>query len=828
MNAASIRPLVRVAWRNITRHRGRSLLVVALVALPVAAMVAGIAILRTTQPSQDRQDTAQFGRADLVAQGVSEAELLPWLPEGATVEPTYWSDGQLYVAGARPGVTIRGIDLDGLGSGMLTLIGGTTPKAPNEVAISAEVGRIANVAIGGQISIDDAAPVTVVGMVENGLQLNERVVVFDPRAVPFGDPAFATWLVGLPAGADADAIVAATYGQNSEGQQISLQSRTSGGLQSIGGDSSPAIILLGTLALVEAALVASAAFAVSIRRRQRELGLLASSGATPRQLAGTVLAEAMILGLLACLAGVLTGLAIAYGLSPFLDTLTQHRNPPIIIDVGGLLGPALIGFVAALIAAIAPSRTVARLPVLLSLSGRRPSQVPARRTLRIGLLVIALSVGLALLGANLQVEGLSGIRELLVVAGAVLGTLGFGACAPWFLERMDRVAVHLPLASRIAFRDTARARSRNSPIVTAVLASLAATITLGTFLVSRDAANAVGWRPYLHEDQLVVRGAGANVVGRELAAGPGAVGGAATSWLAAPEPEYFGLELPEARDATGGLIRWGNDHTIVPTADAIMVATPELLAMANAEGAAADVAAGRIVVLWPDPMTMHTVDVVFSNIDHDGDAVRRISYPATVVTTGIGAGVLPGALVSESVARELGLTETDAQQFVVRLDHEVTQADVDAAAAVAGRALDTFVDASLGPQRPDESFRLLLVVLALLFAVSVTGVALALGEAESRPEQRSLLALGADPRLRRRIVAARAAVLALLAGVLAVPAGLLPAWSLLASLRQPFAVPVLEIGAAVAALPLIAVMGAWLLSKPIPDWSAFRNVTAGQ
>lgn len=828
MNPSAVRALARLAWRNITRHRGRSLLVVALVALPVAAMVAGIAVLRTTQPSQDEEDAAQFGRADLLAQGLSEQALRQWLPDGVTIEPTYWSDGQLLLAGARPGVTVRGVDLDGLGSGMLTLLEGRTPKAASEVAISAEVGRIANVAIGGQISIDDAPPATVVGLVENRLRLNERIVVFDPRAVPFGDPAFATWLIGLPPGVDPDTVVGSTYDPSTGAQSVSLQSRTSGRLQRIGGDSSPTIILLGTLALVEAALVASAAFAVSIRRRQRELGLLAASGATPRQLAGTVLAEAIILGLLACLAGVVAGLAIADGLSPFLDTLTQHRNPPIIVDLGGLIGPAAIGFAAALIAAIAPSRTVARLPVLLSLSGRRPSQVPARRTLRIGLFVIALSLVLALVGANVRIAEVSGIRELLVVTGAVLGTLGFGACAPWFLERLDALAVHMPLAGRLAFRDTARARSRNSPIVTAVLASVAATITLGTAFASRDAANAGDWQPYLHEDQLVVRGAGAERVGRELAAGPGAVGGSPTFYAAAPEPEYFNLEIPGARDPAGAPIRWGEARDVVPTVDTVMVATPELLSMANAQGAAADLAAGKIVVLWPDAMAAAEVDVVFSNIGGDGDVVRRIRYPATVISTGVAAGVLPGALISESVANGLGLTNIDAQAFIVRLDHKVTQADVDAAAAVAGRALDTFVDASLGPQRQDQSFRLMLVALALLFAVSVTGVALALGEAESRPEQRSLLALGADPRLRRHIVAARAAVLALLAGALAVPAGLLPAWSLLASLRQPFAVPVIEIVGALVALPVVAVLGAWLLSKPIPDWSAFRNVTTGQ
>ena len=828
MSTSSIRALARVAWRNITRHRGRSLLVVALVALPVAAMVAGIAILRTTQPSQAREDAARFGRADLLAGGVSEGKLRLFLPEGSTIEPTFWSDGQVLIAGARPSVTIRGIDLDGLGQSMLTLVGGRTPKGAHEAAISAEVARIADVTIGGQLTIDNEAPVTVVGLVENGLGLSERIVLLDPRAVQRGDPEFATWLVGVPPGADPDVIVAATHDPTTKVKQIALESRRSGGLGNVGGDTSPMILVLGTLALVEAALVASAAFAVSIRRRQRELGLLAASGATPRQLAGTVLAEAMILGTIACAVGVVAGLVVSFGISPFLDGLTQRRNPSIIVDIAGLIGPAVIGFAAAVIAAIVPARTAARVPVLLSLSGRRPPEVPARRTLRIGLVVVGISIGLTLLGANLRIDGISGVRELLVVAGAVLGTLGFGASAPWLLERLDGLAVRMPLASRIAFRDTARARSRNSPIVTAVLASLAATITLGTAFASSDAKNAKDWRPYLHADQLVVRGAGAERVGRELAAGPGGVGGSATSYLQAAAPEFFSIEVPGARDAAGKLVRWGNDHTIVPQVDNLMVATPELLAIANADDAAAPLVAGKVVVLWPEPMTTDGVDFVFSNNGGDGAAERRVHYPATVITTGVSAGVLPGALVSETVATQLGLEQIDAQQFIVRLDHTVTQADVDAAAAAAGRTLDTFVDASVGPQRADASFRILLIVLALLFAVSVTGVAIALGEAESRPEQRTLLALGADPGLRRRLVASRAATLALLAGILAVPAGLLPAWGLLASLRQPVAVPVLEIAAAVLALPIIAVVGSWVLSRPIPDWNAFRNVTTGQ
>jgi hypothetical protein len=39
-------------------------------------------------------------------------------------------------------------------------------------------------------------------------------------------------------------------------------------------------------------------------------------------------------------------------------------------------------------------------------------------------------------------------------------------------------------------------------------------------------------------------------------------------------------------------------------------------------------------------------------------------------------------------------------------------------------------------------------------------------------------------------------------------------------------VPVPEVIAAVALLPVLAIAATWLLSRPIPDWSAFRGSTS--
>ena len=833
---SAIRALARVGRRNIARHRGRSALITLLVLLPVAAMVAGISILQTMRPTPEEHVVARMGRADLMGQAPSEAELRRYLPEGSTVEALLHIEARLLVAGSRPGVGLRAMKLDGLAQGMLTLTAGRAPQGPTEAAISQPVAELAGVGIGGTVTLVTGQALTVVGMVENPFYLGERAVVVDPAASNV-EADYTEWLIDVPDGVDPDGVVAASFVPGSEVQAIGLWSRSSG--PGFADDStSPTILVFGALALLEAGLIASAAFAVSIRRRQRELGLLAAAGATGRQLAGTVVAEAALLGAVACFGGVVVGFLIALAISPFLDDLTEHRNGPLVVDAVGLVGPVVVGFVAAMIAAIAPARTVARLPVLRALSGRRPAEASARRTLFIGIVFIALAVGMTIAGATMESD-FSGGRIFLMMGGAVLGTLGFGASAPWFLERLEVLAARLPLAGRIAFRDTARARSRSSPIVTAILAGLAASVAIGAWNASNAASEREFWRPSLYDDQLVIYGAGAQNAGQALLAVGGVIGGTSIPKLYPSDMAYVNYVFPGATHADGRLINiyercenCGGEFGPYQVSD-VSAGTPELLAMAHAESAAEALGQGRVVLLSHEPITATTMEVVRYEGETGDVATTVMTLPVTVLHAPVSGGLLPEAFLPDSAIEELGLVPGGEGggdfPFVVQYDHPVGEADLAQARQVAAGFVDTFAElGNVPPERQGEGWRLLLIALVLLFAVSVTGIAIALGEAESRAEQRSLLALGADPGLRRRIAASRAAVLALLAGLLAVPAGLLPVWGIFTSRDAQLAIPVLEIASAVIALPALTIAGAWVLSRPIPDWSAFRNVRPGE
>jgi putative ABC transport system permease protein len=816
VNSSSSRAVLRIARRNVLRSRWRSLLVTVLVMLPVAAMVGASTILQTITPTAERSVTHQMGAADLlvhpIGAGATVDALRAELPAGSLIEPTLAEEGRLVLPGTKVSVTLSSLDIARLARGMLAVVAGRAPKDPDEVAVSAAVASLAGVKIGDRITLEGLGSPTVVGLVEDGFDLKTRIVLRDvSAAVAAQAQQQATWLVRLPAGFDASGFDTGAAASAASQNAFQVTTRSQATIENAA--PTAAIVVLGGLALLEAALVASAAFAVGIRRRQRELGLLAATGAEPRHLAGTVIAEAALLGGLGAVVGSILGLVAALAASPWLDQLTDRRNPSVGITPTLLVVAIGIGLAAALLAAIVPGWTASRLPVLAALSGRRPALSPARRTLGLGIVLVGFAVALTSTGATLRlrdVDGSSGTTSLLLLlAGAVIGTLGFGACSPWLLERLERPAARLPLAGRIALRDTARARSRNGPIVTALLASIAATVALAAYSASNDASAAAHYQPWLQPDQIFMQGDGAATAGPQAADTLAAV--AAGPILGAGNDSRFIWIGTGSADVNQGIQN-------------VTVGDAELLKALGADEAAPDLLAGGVVLLTAKPATVTTATIHVQ--DSQGAEVDPVTVPARVVVTGVDSIDLPGAVISAATAARVGVPAGTSNRYVIRLDHAVTDDDLSRAAAIAAAFPDTNVDISRSPSSTGNAFRIAILVASLLFALSVTGVAVALGEAESRPEQRTLLALGADPRVRRRIAAARAAVIATLAGILAVPAGLLPVWGLLLSRGAPLVVPVPEVLAAIAALPLLAVLATFLFTRPIPAWSAFRGASS--
>jgi putative ABC transport system permease protein len=829
MSRSGTRAVLRIGWRNIRRNRWRNVLVVLLVVLPVAAMSAAVTYFTTTTPSPDARATDFMGRGDLIvypsAPSADTDELIRRLPADSTVEPFAWIDDRLVLAGRQLRVTALAADPDGLSSGRVTLLEGRYPATSEEVAISRSVATTANLEIGQLVELARAGQYTVVGIIEVPLSLSARHVLL--HASMAEDPRWAderSWLVQLPPEIEMPSEPALPFEIES-----SLHSRFDANTRTMwAGDSSAAKIgtlVFGALALILTVLVASAAFAVSIRRRQRELGMLAAIGASRRQLAGTVAGEGFFLGLVGAVIGIAVGVGVIALAAPWLDQLTDRRNPPLQSDPLALLLAGGLGAVAALVAGGIPAWSAARVPVVVALSGRRPPQASARRVLVLGLVLIATGGAMTAAGAaQLLVEPASGTAFMLLAGGAIAGVLGFGASSPWLIERLEWIGRRLPLSPRIALRDAARARSRSAPIVTAMLAGLAATIAMSAFISSSNAMNDAQWRPWARADNLFLEGDEAGFVGPDVARELGAVAGAPLATVANGQGEVSWAQIVYFHDGTlPDMAADESDCEGCLLADRLVVGDGELLRALGAESAIAALAEGRAVILTDAPLPVS--QALFQAADETGDSYV---VPIAVTTANIGIdptlGALPSAVIPSSLAAELGLAAYPfASSYVMRLGRQVTELDVARAGLMVADSSGTWADAPLGPPRPDYAPRLAITILSFVLALGVAAIAVALGESESRPDQRTLLAVGADPRIRRRIVASRAGVLGLLAGLLALPAGLLPAWGLLASREVPLVVPLTEVIVTVLLLPIVAILGALLLSRPIPSWSAFRE-----
>lgn len=475
MRTSALRALLRVEWRAALRHPGRAALVLALVAVPVAAMVGGSALLVTVRETPEERRTAVLGQARLRIDVKDEdaARLLaPELPASARVTSLAHGRGRLAQgATEREAETLalegRELEAGGLLNGLLELVEGRAPRVAGELALSPALAEVLGAGPGAQVELDGRAH-EVCGLVRRPTELRGEFAVLTPST-----GATRTWLVDHP-----------------EAELLAVRLRTLGlGVTERArlGQPDPLeevlVLVTGGFGFFECALVIAAAFAVGLRRRQREIGLLGASGAGRRELRLTLLLSALGHALLGSLLGIAVGALGAWSLHPFLDGWNGRTNGALEFSVLHTGAALVLGALATLGAAVLPAFGATRLSIRVALAGRRPVTEGSRGWLVTGTLALALGVALLVLGTRAGDLG----AALAVLGGSVLAVLGFGALSPALLGGLAQLAGPLPLAWRLAVRDAGRFRARNGPVVTAVLAGMSVSVMLAVIAKAVEA-----------------------------------------------------------------------------------------------------------------------------------------------------------------------------------------------------------------------------------------------------------------------------------------------------------------------------------------------------
>ena len=490
------RAVVRWGWRLFRREWRQQLFVLGLLTMAVAATIWGASVVTNTQLPNPNYATLGTAAASVTLPGTD-----PHLAAGIATIAGRWGpadliENQNITAGTTQPVQLRAESPHGrYNAPLLSLVSGTYPAGPGQVALTSQVATLYGAHVGGTWQ---AAGTTwrVTGIVQDPSNLADEFALVAPGQVTH--PSQVIMLLGSAAAQQAisggngtlPGVPAAT---------VSFPTGSAGGF-------SPAtvVLLVEVLGLVFIGLVSVAGFSVMAQRRLRALGMLSAIGATERNLRLVMIVNGLAVGVAGALAGAVLGFAAWFAYVPTLQQATGH-----VVDAANLPWWAFaIGVVVAVatsvLASRRPAKTMAAVPVVAALSGRPAPPKAAHRSALPGVIVFAVGVAcLATAGGLAGASGNGGTPALHLVAGLVAVIVGIVLLAPLAIS-MLRASSRLPVAIRIALRDLVRYRARSGAALAAT--TFAVFLAMGICVVtSVQFENVLSWTgPNLSSSQLIV------------------------------------------------------------------------------------------------------------------------------------------------------------------------------------------------------------------------------------------------------------------------------------------------------------------------------------
>jgi putative ABC transport system permease protein len=253
------------------------------------------------------------------------------------------------------------------------------------------------------------------------------------------------------------------------------------------------LLAFGGVALFVGSFVIANTLSITIAQRTRELATLRTLGATRRQVLGSVLLEAFVIGVVASVTGLFLGLLLAKGLnSLFVSLGIDLPQTGAVFKTRTVVVSLLVGVLITMLAALRPAIRSTRVPPIAAV--REGAVLPPSRFARFGGAAAAATIGLAvaLMLVGLLVSGLStGLRLLAVGVGALSLFLGVAMLAPTLVPPLVRVLGWPATRMGGGAGRLARANSSRNPVRTA---STASALMIGLALVTLVGVLAAGLR----------------------------------------------------------------------------------------------------------------------------------------------------------------------------------------------------------------------------------------------------------------------------------------------------------------------------------------------
>lgn len=803
---------LRLARRDALRHRARSVLVLVMIALPVLAVTAADVLIQTQDVSGSESVDRRMGTAQAlvsVTDGVAKveqppdpdgccavtqdqrssqppnAEQISSMLDGARMLELRHGEVEFGTDKGRALAEVNEVDLrDPLTDGLYELTSGRWPKAPGEVVVNqALLDKGYGVGDPLDLTADGAPPApTIVGVAESAVARTYPVAAGPIGSLGVDSAGTTQWLVAggpvpWPTVRQLNAI-GATVASRAVIDHPPPVSQWPKDVRPMSSDNTTLAVigLIAVMALIEVVLLAGPAFAVTARRQQRSLALMAATGGTPRQSRRVIVAMAVVLGSVAAVLGVVLGIGAAKVAEPFVQARADTWFGPFDVPCLHLVGIAGFGMLSALMAAVVPAYLASRQDVVAVLAGRRGDKAPSLKSPLLGLVLLGVGIAGSVVGA--RGHQLFGTGEFLIAVSAIPAVLGMILLVPVVLAGVARMSRRLPLVIRYAVRDANRHRTRTVPAVAAVAATVAGAVALGIGISSDEAENRETYAPSVAAGVGIVTAytedppwpALRGVVTREL---PDAT---VTELQGLPDSSSF----TEVRASTDPVLSYTGSlgaGTMV-SADSLPVGMIGLTADQVAS-ASAMLRQGGVVAFASSgaPPAGTPVKVVHHSFDPDtGDSAgaTRTTAPAVFLTVP-DSWRGPAAVIARQVAQQLQVVPATVSLAITGVDVTAKQQeDINEGLTAVDGDVGLYVERGYQADDATAIVELVLIVLGAVLMLGGTLTATFLALSDARPDLATLSAVGASPRTRRGVAAAYAVVVGVVGAVLGVAVGLIP------------------------------------------------------
>jgi putative ABC transport system permease protein len=498
--------LTSLAWRSLAARRGRTALSIVGIALGVGVLFASLATDAGIEASIERTVHDLVGRADLrvaafqdrglSAESIAAIDETPGVVVAAPVlqRRTYLEpDLNDPTLALPPPVTILGVDpvLEGQVRDV-SLVAGTNLTGP------AQAGVLITERLAGEDSLNVGTPVTFQGAAAGPETLDVVGIVAGDG--PFVGSSGRTIIMPLETAqrilsdtgvSRVDIIVGegATPEEVSSALQVALTTEPyvlsspqelAASLRSSTADFRSTTALIAAVALFVGAFLIFNTLSMTVIERVRELGLLRAAGATRSQVGRFVIVQAIVLGALGSLLGLVVGLLLAEVMAAYVRTIGSIPFERADVAAGSAIIAAGIGLFVTLAASLEPARRAGSIPPVEALKARL-EPVAARRARLRWLIGVFAAVGLAGLLVWPRDAGAVGLIRAFAVFALLLGVV---LVSPYVLGPLARVAGVpfgrlLHLEERLARAGLARDPSRTAITVGAMTAGLAMIVAIG-------------------------------------------------------------------------------------------------------------------------------------------------------------------------------------------------------------------------------------------------------------------------------------------------------------------------------------------------------------